>query len=260
MAYVTKQIMLDKNIKNPQVVLVTDRVDLNSQIYKTFRKIGIEASSASTGQNLNELIKEPKIRVITTVIDKFDKVLNSGTIVEDKNVFILVDEGHRSQYKEKNRRMRKVFPNATYVSFTGTPIMKADRNIFDKFGKLIHKYSNKDAIEDKAIVPLIYESKMVDQSVNKLAIDNRLDMITRDLSEEQKKAVMQKWSQFEKVASSEQRISMIAFDVNEHYVKNLKGTEFNAIPITSSYNLSTSYGGMSIFFSVQYINTISSTI
>lgn len=229
MAYVTKQIMLDKEIPLAQVVVVTDRVDLDSQIHKTFNKIGISASRASTGQNLVDLIKNPSVRVITTVVDKFDKVLNSGFIVDSKDTFILIDEGHRTQYSEKNRRMREVFVNATYISFTGTPIMKKDRNIFEKFGKLIHKYSINDAIEDKAIVPLIYEGKMVDQSVNKIAIDNRLDMITRELTDEQKNLVMKKWSRFEKVASSEQRLSMIAFDINEHFVKSMKGTGFNAM-------------------------------
>jgi type I restriction enzyme, R subunit len=229
MAYVTKQIMLNKKLPQAQVVVVTDRVDLDSQIHKTFNKIGISASRASTGQNLVELIKNPNVRVITTVVDKFDNVLNNKIIVDSKDTFILIDEGHRTQYSEKNRKMREVFVNATYISFTGTPIMKKDKNIFEKFGKLIHKYSINDAILDKAIVPLIYEGKMIDQSVNKVAIDNRLDIITRELTEEQKSLVMKKWSRFEKVASSEQRLSMIAFDINEHFVKNLKNTGFNAM-------------------------------
>lgn len=229
MVYVTKKLMEDKEIQNPQVVIVTDRVDLDKQIHKTFNRIGVEAARATTGNNLTELIKNEKIRVITTVVNKFETVVKSGVAVDAPNTFILVDEGHRTQYGEINRRMQEVFKGAIYISFTGTPIMKRDRNIVDKFGGLIHKYSLDDALRDKAIVPLIYEGKMVDQEVSKEAIDMRLDMLTRNLTSEQKNEVMRKWSRFEKVASSEQRLELIAWDIAKNYNETLKGTGFNAM-------------------------------
>lgn len=229
MVYITKKIMEDKEIQNPQVVIATDRVDLDKQIHKTFNRIGVEAERATTGNNLTELIKNEKIRVITTVVNKFETVVKSGVTVDAPNTFILVDEGHRTQYGEINRRMQEVFKGALYISFTGTPIMKKDKNIFDKFGGLIHKYSLDDALKDKAIVPLIYEGKMVDQEVSKEAIDMRLDMLTRNLTEEQKTDVMKKWSRFEKVASSEQRLELIAWDIASNYNQTLKGTGFNAM-------------------------------
>ena len=229
MVYITKKLMEDKEIQNPQVVIVTDRVDLDKQIHKTFNRIGVEAARATTGNNLTDLIKNEKIRVITTVVNKFETVVKSGISVDAPNTFILVDEGHRTQYGEINRRMQEVFKGAIYISFTGTPIMKRDRNIFDKFGGLIHKYSLDDALKDKAIVPLIYEGKMVDQEVSKEAIDMRLDMLTRNLTEEQKNEVMKKWSRFENVASSEQRLELIAWDIAKNYNETLKGTGFNAM-------------------------------
>ena len=229
MVYITKKLMEDKEIQNPQVVIVTDRVDLDKQIHKTFNRIGVEAARATTGNNLTDLIKDEKVRVITTVVNKFETVVKSGVSVDVPNTFILVDEGHRTQYGEINRRMQEVFKGAIYISFTGTPIMKRDRNIFDKFGGLIHKYSLDDALKDKAIVPLIYEGKMVDQEVSKEAIDMRLDMLTRNLTEEQKTDVMKKWSRFEKVASSEQRLELIAWDITKNYNETLKGTGFNAM-------------------------------
>ena len=229
MVYITKKLMEDKEIQNPQVVIVTDRVDLDKQIHKTFNRIGVEAARATTGNNLTDLIKDEKVRVITTVVNKFETVVKSGVSVDAPNTFILVDEGHRTQYGEINRRMQEVFKGAIYISFTGTPIMKKDRNIFDKFGGLIHKYSLDDALKDKAIVPLIYEGKMVDQEVSKEAIDMRLDMLTRNLTEEQKTDVMKKWSRFEKVASSEQRLELIAWDIAKNYNETLKGTGFNAM-------------------------------
>lgn len=229
MVYITKKLMEDKEIQNPQVVIVTDRVDLDKQIHKTFNRIGVEAARATTGNNLTDLIKDEKVRVITTVVNKFETVVKSGVSVDAPNTFILVDEGHRTQYGEINRRMQEVFKGAIYISFTGTPIMKRDRNIFDKFGGLIHKYSLDDALKDKAIVPLIYEGKMVDQEVSKEAIDMRLDMLTRNLTEEQKTDVMKKWSRFEKVASSEQRLELIAWDIAKNYNETLKGTGFNTM-------------------------------
>lgn len=229
MVYITKKLMEDKEIQNPQVVIVTDRVDLDKQIHKTFNRIGVEAARATTGNNLTDLIKDEKVRVITTVVNKFETVVKSGVSVDTSNTFILVDEGHRTQYGEINRRMQEVFKGAIYISFTGTPIMKRDRNIFDKFGGLIHKYSLDDALKDKAIVPLIYEGKMVDQEVSKEAIDMRLDMLTRNLTEKQKTDVMKKWSRFEKVASSEQRLELIAWDIASNYNQTLKGTGFNAM-------------------------------
>ena len=229
MVYITKKLMEDKEIQNPQVVIVTDRVDLDKQIHKTFNRIGVEAARATTGNNLTDLIKNEKIRVITTVVNKFETVVKSGISVDAPNTFILVDEGHRTQYGEINRRMQEVFKGAIYISFTGTPIMKRDRNIFDKFGGLIHKYSLDDALKDKSIVPLIYEGKMVDQEVSKEAIDMRLDMLTRNLTPEQKTEVMKKWSRFEKVASSEQRLELIAWDIAKNYNETLKGTGFNAM-------------------------------
>lgn len=229
MVYITKKLMEDKEIQNPQVVIVTDRVDLDKQIHKTFNRIGVEAARATTGNNLTDLIKNEKIRVITTVVNKFETVVKSGISVDAPNTFILVDEGHRTQYGEINRRMQEVFKGAIYISFTGTPIMKRDRNIFDKFGGLIHKYSLDDALKDKSIVPLIYEGKMVDQEVSKEAIDMRLDMLTRNLTYEQKIEVIKKWSRFEKVASSEQRLELIAWDIASNYNQTLKGTGFNAM-------------------------------
>lgn len=229
MVYITKKLMEDKEIQNSQVVIVTDRIDLDKQIHKIFNRIGVEAARATTGNNLTELIKNEKIRVITTVVNKFETVVKSGISVDTPNTFILVDEGHRTQYGEINRRMQEVFTGAIYISFTGTPIMKKDKNIFDKFGGLIHKYSLDDALKDKSIVPLIYEGKMVDQEVSKEAIDMRLDMLTRDLTKEQKINVMKKWSRFEKVVSSEQRLELIAWDIASNYNQTLKGTGFNAI-------------------------------
>lgn len=219
----------------PQVVIVTDRVELDKQIHKTFNHSRLKASRANSGNHLISLLNDEKARVVTTLVHKFDTAFAKNQVLDSRDIFVLVDESHRTQYGELHNKMKKVFPNASYLGFTGTPLMKKEKSTMIKFGKLIHKYTIADAVNDKAIVPLLYEGKMVDQTVNKLAIDNRLNMITRNLNDKQKEEVMKKWAHFERVASSDQRISMIAFDINEHFTRNYKtqGSQFKAMLATN---------------------------
>ncbi|USK60392.1 type I restriction endonuclease subunit R [Peribacillus asahii] len=236
MVMLAKYILSELFEHNPKVVIVTDRVELDKQIHKTFRQTRLKASRATSGSHLVDLINDNNADIVTTLIHKFDTASTKQKPVESKDVFILVDESHRTQYGELNIKMKKVFPNACYLGFTGTPLMKKEKNTMIKFGKLIHTYTIADGVRDKAIVPLLYEGKMVDQSVNQKAIDNRLDMITRHLNDKQKEEVKKKWSQFERIASSNQRISLIAFDINEHFLDNYKtqGSQFKAMLATNS--------------------------
>lgn len=221
---------------NPKVVVVTDRIELDKQIHKTFRHSRLKASRAMSGNHLVDLIQDNNADIITSLVHKFDTASSKQKPVESKDIFILVDESHRTQYGELHMKMRKVFPNACYLGFTGTPLMKKEKSTLIKFGKLIHKYTIADAVKDKAIVPLLYEGKMVEQSVNRKAIDHRLEMITRNLNEKQKEEVKKRWSKYEKLASSEQRIYLIAEDINKHFLENYKtqGSHFKAMFATNS--------------------------
>lgn len=221
---------------HPKVVVVTDRIELDKQIHRTFRNTRLKASRATSGSHLVDLIKDNNADIITTLVHKFPAASTKQKPIESRDIFVLVDESHRTQYGELHIKMKKVFPNACYLGFTGTPLMKKEKNTMRKFGKLIHKYTIADGVRDKAIVPLLYEGRMVEQTVNKKAIDNRLEMITRHLNEKQKEEVMKKWSQFERIASSNQRISLIAFDINDHFYRNykLEGSQFKAMLATNS--------------------------
>ncbi|RIX60036.1 type I restriction endonuclease subunit R [Paenibacillus nanensis] len=236
MVMLAKYILSEMNEHNPKVVVVTDRVELDKQIHKTFKHTRLKASRATKGSHLVDLIKDNNADIVTTLVHKFDTASTQLKPVESKDIFILVDESHRTQYGELHIKMKKVFPNACYLGFTGTPLMKKEKSTMIKFGKLIHTYTIADGVRDKAIVPLLYEGKMVDQTVNQKAIDNRLEMITRNLNDKQKDEVMKKWSQFERIASSNQRISMIAFDINQHFLDNYKtqGSQFKAMLATNS--------------------------
>lgn len=236
MVMLAKYILSELWNYNPKVIVVTDRVELDKQIHQTFNHSRLKASKANSGKHLVELINDNNADVVTTLINKFDTAVRNQEPIQSKDIFILVDESHRTQYGELNIKMKKVFPNASYLGFTGTPLMKKEKNTMVKFGKIIHQYTISDGVKDKAILPLLYEGRMVEQTVNRKAIDHRLETITRNLSEEQKNEVMQKWSQFERIASSDQRIQMIALDINDHYVRNYKtaGSQFKAMLATNS--------------------------
>lgn len=236
MVMLSRYILSELHEYNPKVVVVTDRVELDKQIHKTFNHTRLKAARANSGSHLVDLINDGNTDIVTTLVHKFDTASTKQKPIESRDVFLLVDESHRTQYGELHLKMRKVFPNACYLGFTGTPLMKKEKNTMIKFGKLIHKYTIADGVRDKTIVPLLYEGKMVEQSVNKKAIDHRLRMITRNLNEKQREEVMQRWSKYEKLASSVQRIYLIAEDINKHFVENYKtqGSQFKAMLATNS--------------------------
>lgn len=234
MVMLTKYLMSELAHLHPQVVVVTDRIELDSQIHKTFNNSRLKAARATSGKNLVDLIQKKSADIITSLVHKFDTASKNHAVVKSKNVFVLVDESHRTQYGELHTKMKQVFPNACYLGFTGTPLMKEEKSTMAKFGRLIHKYTIKDGVEDHTIVPLLYEGRMVEQTVNRAAIDKRLEMITRNLNQKQAELLKQKWSNFEKIASSEQRIRLIADDTYTHFTQFYKGTPFTAMLATDS--------------------------
>ncbi len=236
MVMFSKYVLSELSSYNPKVIVVTDRVNLDKQINQTFNHTRLKANRATTGRHLVELINDNKADIVTTLVHKFDTASREQKPVYSREIFVLVDESHRTQYGELHIKMKNIFPNACYLGFTGTPLMKKEKNTMIKFGELLHTYTIADGVRDKTIVPLLYEGKMVEQTVNRKAIDNRLEMITKDLNDKQKEQVMKKWSQFERIASSDQRIAFIAYDINRHFVENYKtkGSQFKAMLATNS--------------------------
>ena len=232
MSMLTK--IISRKIKNSKVVVVTDRVDLDEQIHNTFKNTDISVDRASTGSNLVKLIESGK-SVITTVINKFDKVFEKKVVIDSPDIFILVDESHRTQYGDFAMKMRKVFPNACYLGFTGTPLYKAEKSTAEKFGGFIDSYTIRDALQDKVIVPLYYESRFIEQKIyDKAGLDYRYDLITKDLTASQKEDLKNKKVTEKVILESEPRLILLADDIAKHYNKNLLGTEFNAMLAVSS--------------------------
>jgi type I restriction enzyme R subunit len=204
-------------VPTARIVIVTDRTDLDDQISKTFKATGQEPKRAATGEHLLSLI-ENKTPVITTVIHKFRAGLNKRRVADDSpDIFVLVDESHRSQYgnlDSLHARMREVLPNACFIAFTGTPIAKKEKSTFAKFGELVQpSYSMRNAVEDKAVVPLLYEGREVVTDVDEGQIDRWFEIHTRDLSDEQRADLKRKMSRAREIEGIESRLQSIAFDV-----------------------------------------------
>lgn len=230
MVMLARNLILDPEIQNPRIILVTDREDLDKQLKNTFLACGLEPQRATTGRHLLELIAMKHSGIITTLIHKFDKALNAKKLVDDSSdIFILVDESHRTNFGSFAARMRQMFPNACYLGFTGTPLTKGDKNNFSKFGRLIDPhYSIKQAVEDEVVVPLLYEGRHVELSLNQEAIDLWFERHTQDLTEAQRADLKRKHSRAEMLNKSERVIYERAFDISEHYRANWQGTGFKA--------------------------------
>lgn len=233
MVMLAKYILMELASCNPRVVIVTDRKELDGQIATTFAHTRLNPARATSGRHLVELVKSGKADVITTIINKFNTAERLDTKNYSKNVFVLIDESHRSNYGTMASKMRTVFPNACYIGFTGTPLMKREKNTMARFGKLIHKYTIRDGVEDGAIVPLIYEGRFVEQKVDEENIDMWFKQTTKRLTDSQKEDLRQKWSSIRRLTSTNARIKRIALDINNHFVLGFKDTGFKAMLATN---------------------------
>ena len=243
MVMLAQKIAQEPSIRNPRIVLVTDRTDLDSQITKTFRKCGKEVENATTGQRLVDLLESDTDAVVTTVINKFATAIKKiRQPLSNPNIFILIDEAHRSQYKELAVQMNRVLPNACKIAFTGTPLMKKDKNTARTFGGIIKPvYTVKQAVDDKAVVPLLYEGRIVPQSVNEEPIDNFFDMVCEDLTEYQSTDLKKKFSRTDILNQTEQRIYSISIDISKHYSENWQYTGFKAMLVTPKKKVAIQY-------------------
>ncbi len=241
MVMLGKALSIQLGRANPRVVIVTDRVDLDAQIWNTFHACGKRVVQATSGKHLMELIRDPANEIITTVIDKFEAAAKAKLRDDNPNVFVLVDESHRSQYGSSHARMAEVFPMGCYIGFTGTPLLKQEKSTAVKFGGFIHKYTMRQAVSDQAVVPLLYEGRMVDLDVGKDALDQWFERRTSSLTDEQKVDLKRKMSRAEEVNRTRSRLEAIAWDVAQHYINNKRGTGFKAQFATASKEVAIQY-------------------
>ncbi len=229
MVMLAQAIAMEKNIRNPKIILVTDRVDLDDQITGTFRKCGKFVENATTGNRLVELLSSNSDAVITTVINKFEKAVRQiKPPLLSSEIFVLVDEGHRTQHGIFNLDMLKTMPNACYIAMTGTPLFHRDKNTAEKFGGMIDTYTVDQAVKDKAVVPLLYEGRHAIQKVNENPIDTFFSMISEPLTDYQKADLKKKFSRADQLNGAEQKIYAIAWNISLHFRDNWKNTPFKA--------------------------------
>jgi len=229
MVMLARALALEPSIRNPRIVLVTDRVDLDKQLGNTFAACGLSPDRAESGRHLVELVSDGKSHIVTTLVHKFDKALAYKKFSDaSPDIFVLVDETQRTQLGGYSARMRQMFPNACYIGFTDTPLLTREKSDVAKFGGVIHTYAIDQAVADGAIVPLLYEGRMVELEQNQAAIDIWFERHTQGLTDQQKTDLKKKYARAEMLNKAEQVIYMRAFDISEHYRQNWQGTGFKA--------------------------------
>lgn len=233
MVFLTKALLLDDKLKDCRIVVVTDRIDLESQLSRNFISGGAfgsaiatkkegERSKATTGRDLAKRIGQGTERITFSLVQKFN---TASKLPECRNesadLIVLVDEGHRSHGGETHERMRKALPRASYIAFTGTPLLK-DEKTANKFGPIVHAYSMQRAVEDETVAPLLYEERVPALDINQEAVNRWFDKITAGLSQAQSSDLKQKFASKRAIYGAANRIELIAWDIATHFDRNIK--------------------------------------
>lgn len=249
MVFLARKIKRTKGLMNSTIVVVTDRIDLDKQIYATFDRTLSKITTpvrADKIELMKSLLSNPQPQVIMTTIQKFQseteekEVLFNGKKLTQKyaveypvlstkqNIIVLADEAHRSQYKDTASNMRIALPNAVFIGFTGTPIDKEDKSTPRTFGGYIDKYSIKQAVDDGATVKIVYEGRRPDLQVVGESLEELFDEAFADKTDEDKEAIKQKYATKKAIIESENRINDIVIDLLTHYKEQILPNGFKA--------------------------------
>lgn len=233
MVFLTKALLLVDALKECRVVVVTDRIDLESQLSRNFMTGGAFGSSLATqkdgeksrslsGRDLARRIGSGTERISFTLVHKFNMASKLPDCRNDSsNLIVLVDEGHRSHGGETHERMKKALPNAAYIAFTGTPLLK-DEKTANKFGPIVHAYTMQRAVEDETVAPLLYEERVPELDINEDAVNRWFDKITVNLSDAQRTDLKKKFAKKGSIYGAANRIELIAWDIATHFNENIK--------------------------------------
>lgn len=215
-----------ENIANARVVMLTDRTELDEQIERVFKDSGEDVARTRSGVELIQFLTDSKPRLICSLIHKFG---NKGetdyrTFIEDLknnpiktqgNIFVFIDECHRSQSGNLNETMKLVLHQAVFIGFTGTPLLKADKQTtMDVFGRYIHTYKFNEAVEDEVIKDLVYEGRDIEQKLTSQdKVDAWFDAKTKGLNDFQRSELKKKWGTMQHLLSSKSRMEKIVNDI-----------------------------------------------
>lgn len=247
MVFYAGKLVLAEEMNNPTLVVLTDRNDLDQQLYETFsncqqllRQAPVQATNR---EDLKKLLSVASGGIVFTTIQKFLPEENGGvypTLTERRNVVVIADEAHRSQYDFIDgfaRHMRDALPNASFIGFTGTPIEKEDKNTQAVFGNYVDIYDIQQAVEDGATVRIFYESRLAKielSAADQKILDERVEEITEDdeLTEKQKRFA--RWTGKEAVVGSKDRIKQVAADIVSHFEQRISAADGKGLIVCMS--------------------------
>ena len=237
MVFAANKLRLHPELGNPTVVIVVDRVDLDTQITATFNAADVDnLVTAQTRSELHDLLAKDSRKVIITTIHKFGEA--DGVLNTRDNIVVLVDEAHRTQEGDLGRKMRDALPNAFLFGLTGTPINTRDRNTFYAFGAAedsggyLSRYSFEESIRDKATLPLRFEARSVDMRIDRETLDEGFAKLIADLSAEDKAEISKRAGRFALLVKSPARVNAIVEDIARHFTEHIEPNGFGAQIVT----------------------------
>lgn len=218
-------------LQSPAFVFLTDRNDLDGQLYKTFKRSGYPyAKRATSVKNLKEQLKSTGGELIFTTIQKFET--REEKLSSKENIIVISDEAHRSQYANYANNVRSSLPNASFMGITGTPISLNNRDTRLVFGDYISEYKINQAVTDGATVPIYYESRLAPLRLNNYFIDEEYEVIMGEEEFEYKENYKRKFARLEEAVGSQERLKKVAKDIVDHY--NGRGLTGKAMIVTIS--------------------------
>ncbi len=236
MVFAAQKLRLHPKLKSPTVMIVVDRIDLDTQITATFNAADVPNTvPANTRDELNRFLKQDIRKIIITTIHKFAEA--SGMLNDRENIIVMVDEAHRTQEGDLGLRMREALPNAFFFGLTGTPINKRDRNTFATFGAegdergYLSRYSFEESIRDHATLPLHFEPRLVEMHVDQEAIDEEVAKLTDHLTEDDKAELSKRAGRMATIVRNPERIGKITEDIIQHFKDNVDPNGFKAMVV-----------------------------
>jgi type I restriction enzyme R subunit len=246
MVFYAGRLVLHPKLQNPTIVVITDRNDLDNQLFGTFSRcdelLRQEPVQAENREHLKILLQVSSAGIVFTTIQKFMPTEGDRypELSDRRNIIVIADEAHRSQYDFIDgfaRHMRDALPNASFIGFTGTPIEKADANTRAVFGDYISVYDIQRAVEDKATVPIYYESRLAKLDLNekeKPKVDKDFEEVTEGEEVERRERLRTKWAALEAVVGTEKRLRLVAEDLVKHFELRLEAMDGKAMIVCMS--------------------------
>lgn len=237
MVFAAQKLRLQPALRNPAVLIVVDRVDLDTQISATFHATDIpNLTKADSREELETLLRQDTRKIIITTIFKFGEA--EGILNERENLVVLVDEAHRTQEGDLGMKMRAALPNAFLFGLTGTPINRRDRNTFYAFGAeedergYMSRYGFEESIRDGATLPLHFEPRLVELHIDKEAIDQAYAELTGGLTDLDRETLARAAAKMAVLVKVPDRIEKICADIAHHYQNKVQPNGFNAMVVT----------------------------